>query len=262
MLDKTRIEKNPGRRTLAKLMLNSFWGKLGQKHNLPQTVVVHDYDGLFKILNDKKLEVTGHQIVGEEFCIVTYKFKNDEDAKQGRQNLAIASFVTSQARAKLYRLVDQVESVRQDRVLYVGTDSCIFVERDGDPVIPLGDYLGELTDELDGGRCVKGVFCGPKNYGYEVVFPDGTSKTTIKVKGLTLNAQTLDMVNFPRMWEMVHEYWKGKCITAEVDQFQIVSNKYDHKVQSKWFKKMYQVTSEKRRLIDNGMTRPYGFVDM
>ena len=35
-LDYQRIEKNPGWRSLAKLMLNSFWGKLGQCPNQTQ----------------------------------------------------------------------------------------------------------------------------------------------------------------------------------------------------------------------------------
>ena len=30
------IEKNPGLRTLAKMMLNSMWGKFGQKPNKPK----------------------------------------------------------------------------------------------------------------------------------------------------------------------------------------------------------------------------------
>jgi hypothetical protein len=43
LLDYNNIKKNPGLRTLAKLMLNSFWGKFGQRSNMPQirTVPFH-----------------------------------------------------------------------------------------------------------------------------------------------------------------------------------------------------------------------------
>jgi hypothetical protein len=41
-LDFPKIEKNPGLRSLAKLMLNSFWGKFGQRTNLPQLEYVSD----------------------------------------------------------------------------------------------------------------------------------------------------------------------------------------------------------------------------
>ncbi len=36
MLEYRRIHKNPGLRSLAKLMLNSFWGKFGQRSNMTQ----------------------------------------------------------------------------------------------------------------------------------------------------------------------------------------------------------------------------------
>ncbi len=37
-----RINKNPGLRALAKLMLNSFWGKFGQRSNMQQVDIVED----------------------------------------------------------------------------------------------------------------------------------------------------------------------------------------------------------------------------
>lgn len=37
----SNIEKNPGLRSLAKLCLNSFWGKFGQRHNMKQTKFVY-----------------------------------------------------------------------------------------------------------------------------------------------------------------------------------------------------------------------------
>ena len=39
---RTKIKKNPGLRSLAKLMLNSFWGKFGQRDNMPQVELVKD----------------------------------------------------------------------------------------------------------------------------------------------------------------------------------------------------------------------------
>lgn len=42
LLDFDNIRKNPGLRQLAKLMLNSFWGKFGQRTNLTQTTYVTD----------------------------------------------------------------------------------------------------------------------------------------------------------------------------------------------------------------------------
>ncbi|KYN09169.1 hypothetical protein ALC57_18724 [Trachymyrmex cornetzi] len=40
VLDKNNIARNPGIRSVAKLCLNSFWGKFGQRSNLPNTEIV------------------------------------------------------------------------------------------------------------------------------------------------------------------------------------------------------------------------------
>ena len=35
-----------------------------------------------------------------------------------------------------------------ENVLYVDTDSCIYVNKPGGPKAPLGDYLGDWTNEI------------------------------------------------------------------------------------------------------------------
>ena len=43
-LNRERIVKNPGMRALAKLCLNSFWGKFGQRLNMRQTEFFHEME--------------------------------------------------------------------------------------------------------------------------------------------------------------------------------------------------------------------------
>ena len=43
-LDRARIEKNKGLRQVAKLCLNSFWGKFAQRPNLVQSSYIHSSD--------------------------------------------------------------------------------------------------------------------------------------------------------------------------------------------------------------------------
>ena len=63
-----------------------------------------------------------------------------------KTNVVIAAFTTAYARLKLYGVLDML----QERVLYYDTDSVIFVSKHGEPEPPLGNHLGELTDELGG----------------------------------------------------------------------------------------------------------------
>ena len=54
ILDANKIEKNSGRRALAKLCLNSLWGKFGQRKNLSKSELVTDVKRYYDILLDEK----------------------------------------------------------------------------------------------------------------------------------------------------------------------------------------------------------------
>ena len=56
-LNPQNINKNDGKRALAKLMLNSFWGKFGQRSALTKTEFVNTLDKFYKLLMDKSKEV-------------------------------------------------------------------------------------------------------------------------------------------------------------------------------------------------------------
>lgn len=62
-------------------------------------------------------------------------------------NVFIAIFTTVHVRLRFY---DCLERVRAESVLYVDTDSQIYAVKEGEFPLPLGSYLGDLTDELTG----------------------------------------------------------------------------------------------------------------
>ena len=51
-----KIEFNPGRRAIAKLCLNSLWGKFGQRTNMKQTKYVTELKEYYKIVLDDTLK--------------------------------------------------------------------------------------------------------------------------------------------------------------------------------------------------------------
>lgn len=61
--------------------------------------------------------------------------------------------------------------------------------------LPLGQYLGQFTDELGGDTIVEFVSGGAKNYGYLTK----KGKTECKVRGFTLNYKTLQTLNYETM---------------------------------------------------------------
>ena len=64
-LDPDRIEKNPGLRSLAKLALNSFWGKWAQRENLRQTDYIYDPADFFQQVLDPTRDVQDFHIIDE-----------------------------------------------------------------------------------------------------------------------------------------------------------------------------------------------------
>ena len=120
-------------------------------------------------------------------------------------NVIVAAFVTAQARLKLYGILEKLN----ERVLYFDTDSIIYHHKPHlwNPTT-INNRLGEWTDEVPNARIVKFVGMGPKNYVYEFVDKDRKRKSTCKVKGLTLDYNTSQVIHFDRMLNWVRENLK------------------------------------------------------
>ena len=105
-----------------------------------------------------------------------------------KTNLFIAIFTTAHARLKLYSALETL----QQRVLYYDTDSVIYKRRPGQVEIPLGVFLGEFNDEVEGDPIIEFASGGAKNYGYET----RGGKVECKVRGFSLNYKNKQILNF------------------------------------------------------------------
>lgn len=178
-LEYHNIALNPGLRALAKLMLNSFWGKFGQRENMPKTSYVTDPCEYFDMLTSNRQQVKDVSYVSEEMVRLQWILDDDFVETSGRTNVVIAAYTTAQARLKLYSYLETLG----DRTLYADTDSVIFAARPGEWLPSLGDYLGDMTNETPGKKIVSFVTGGPKNYAYIAQDEDGKINTCCKVKG-------------------------------------------------------------------------------
>ncbi|CAC5368814.1 unnamed protein product [Mytilus coruscus] len=161
-LDYDNIKVNPGLRSLAKLCLNSFWGKFGQRLFLKRHSFFHESeaDKFFQIVSDPTKVVENFHIVSNDTIQLEWSQHSKFPPVDVKTNIFIAIFTTMWARLKLYEVLDMLD----ERVLYTDTDSCIYVNKKGKPEPPLGNYLGELTSEIpaDEGYIVEFVSGGPK----------------------------------------------------------------------------------------------------
>jgi len=113
-LDYNKIQKNPGRRALAKLMLNNFCGKFGQRTNLSQVEYVSDPSVYFDMLTRDQQEITGVNFVTDEVVEMKWKNKDEFIESSGRTNVVLAAYITAHAPLKRYSYLEKLEQ----RVLY------------------------------------------------------------------------------------------------------------------------------------------------
>ena len=59
---------------------------------------------------------------------------------------------------------------------------------------------------------------GPKNYGYENVDKDGQRKSTSKVKGLTLDYNTSQLIHFHQLMEWAKSESRNFQITVDYNR--------------------------------------------
>ena len=147
------------------------------------------------------IDVNSVSFINEEMVEVQWQNTEDFVEPSGRTNVVIAAYTTAHARLKLYELLEGLCR----RVLYYDTDIVIYVSRDGDWEPEIGDFLGELTNEIDSNNhIVAFVSGGPKNYAYKLAKPDRDGYLThCKVRGITLNYRNQSIVNFDTMFHMV-----------------------------------------------------------
>lgn len=130
----------------------------------------------------------------------------------------------------------------------------IYVNKNGDPQIPLGDYLGQMTDELEGKYIEEYVSGGPKNYAY--CLNDGME--SCKVRGFTLNHTNSQLINFDAVKELVTGPDPSRSISL-VNPSKITRDKQKRLLFNRPEIKQYKMVYTKRVIIDDYNTVPYGF---
>ena len=253
-LDYHRIRKNPGLRALAKLMLNSFWGKFGQRSNMSQVDFVEDPSVYFDKLTSDQEEVTFVNFVSPDMVEMLWKYKQDFVEANSKTNVVIAAYTTAQARLKLYSYLEQLGQ----RALYADTDSVIFSSKEGERKPSLGDFLGDLTDEVPNNKIVSFVTGGPKNYAYCLGKPDKLgNRTQCKVRGITLNSKTLTSVNYDVLKNLVTKCPDGKVSVIEAHK--ITRDRDTSQLRTVVQRKDYKLVFDKRVLGDAYVSYPYGY---
>jgi len=130
-LNYENIEYNAGLRSVAKIALNSMWGKFGQNLKT-QIKVFNDPLEFHNFLDSDAIQVCQVSVRNDHMVEVQYKYKEEDVPVSPHLNIFIAEFTTCWARLRLYGALELLG----DRVLYYDTDSVVFVEHTDEPEEP------------------------------------------------------------------------------------------------------------------------------
>jgi hypothetical protein len=264
LLEEEKIGYNPGKRATNKLLLNSFWGKFGESNNHRIHKVLCSGEEVLNLLANPSLEIKDLHVITDCRCMFEYDYVRGFLPEMSHVNIFIAAFTTANARMRLYDVLVKLDR----RVIYFDTDSVVYEynENDHTEYIPdMGDHLGQWTNELSEGEHISEfASSGPKSY----VFKTNLGRKVTKLKGHTLNSETLQKLNFESVKKLVL-FWadpdnntlpegEDPFVSARYDK--ILRDKHRFLLYSKEQIKKFRVTYNKRQLVRGTYdTVPYGF---
>ena len=206
--------RNPGLKALAKLCLNSLWGKFGQRMDLPSSLTCTTLQQLNSIVHNPQVtecKMEAHDetgVGGAHWIELKYKKHTPFDRPSESINCAWAAATTANARIRLHTMLHYLSP---DQVMYMDTDSCIFYNdpdnaahkhpRDApaNTGIKIGQGLGEWEIETKPDEAIiEYTAIGTKCYSYRT----NKDKETTKMKGVPLNAINNHRLRFNTMLKL------------------------------------------------------------
>lgn len=179
---KNSSKKGTPRYTISKITMNATYGKFAQRrfvsNKTVHSTVVKDMTDVLDIKMIKKKN-------GEFGCIVERLANNRNPTKP----VYIASQITAYSRLICNEVLDHIKAIRvpSQSFIYSDTDSFVIpysaykiAEEKG----YIGKDLGQLDDELDGGKITKAIMLAPKTYIMEYITPENKTLWKVRCKGI------------------------------------------------------------------------------
>jgi hypothetical protein len=237
-----------------------MWEKLTERPNRPQTKLISDTLELYRFLAAADIEVCNMLFDSDKVVWIAWRYAEaDSVPNLPHTNDVIGSFLPASARIHLYGYLDRLgDSADCD------TDSIIYVQpKDEQPLVETGDRLGAMTSELaQNEQIIEWACAGPKNYAFKSVDSvTGASKTTCKIRGLTLNFSASQVVNFEKMRDMILNRESAQTVTVHTER-QIKRKRCECGVRIiiEPADKIYRVSFLKRRRLPDDRSVTFGYI--
>jgi len=225
---KKRSDKNSASYQIAKLYLNSLYGKFGQHNTRDSYIINPKEDWINKNMNFELVDSSKDYLLFKK----TYQYNNIW------VNIPISIFITSYARIVLFEMF---EKIGFDNVYYCDTDS-IITSKEISSSLELGDV--KLEDHIK-----QGYFLFPKVYAYT------NNNDEIVLKGKGFDNKKL------RFEDYVNAYNNNDYTGFSQEKDAIAGFKTTLKRFGTWInkfkaKKTIKSNYDKRILVDKNITKP------
>lgn len=137
------------------------------------------------------------------------------------------------------------------------TDSIIFEHPENDNPVQLGEYLGQMTDEIPNHTILDYYSGGAKQYALKLKCKKtGKISHVLKLRGITLDHRTGKAVSFCKVKQPVLQYGQIDPIFVDTTRFLLSKNGSIHTV---YGKKLYRAINQKGIILDSYGVIPFGY---
>jgi hypothetical protein len=177
-------EDKPVLRACGKLLMNSLYGKMLQTAIFKDTKMCNNLTDVYEFLRTNKID--DYQNFGTKMLMTGESL---DEFKQGKINKPrqLGAFVLGYSRRLMLNAMEKVDPTLNTHFFnYTDTDS-LHMHIDNIKHVEglLGSNLGDMSNDIKkGGRILKEICLGPKNYTYVYVNELGQMKHTMKCKGI------------------------------------------------------------------------------
>lgn len=228
-IGKIRIEKvklDCILRALAKLLLNTLWGKWAQKAAKRLQHTIYGSQQLLDLLNNPKVETKSCQFRETSLSIfnASYKIKDEFLPSVKHGNLFIAAAVTATARCRLHK---KMIELGEENIIYCDTDSLVLKYKESVMGKITGVGLGQWTNEYPKHHISHFYGLAPKLYSLKLhEKKDGEGYETFRAKGVQLTIENQKKLTFDAVKPLIEDLVCGKNekSTISVDNFNIFTN--------------------------------------
>lgn len=184
-----RVKKNETLRAMAKLMLNSNWGKYGQNAHTDHFTTIYGYRDFSSLWHDPHIDRSKmcFRYLSDGVFKVKYNTYDDFAEPNSRTNIHIAAQVTESARVVL---MSKMIEWGPSQICACDTDSIMGILKVGTEDMT-GRGLGHWVDEHPHARITRFMALAPKFYHMEL---DG-EEDHLRCKGIMMNWVNRSRIN-------------------------------------------------------------------